>query len=90
MSLKFREVDRLKTTLMRAASHDLRTPTTTILGAAETLRHLSLDEAEARALLAAISRGASRLSGLLEICSTLRASRRAWSSRWPSRPTSAR
>ena len=64
--------------------------TATILGAAETPRHLSLDEAEARVLLAAISRGASRLSGLLEICSTLRASRRAWSSRWPSRPTSAR
>jgi signal transduction histidine kinase len=56
----------LKTTLMRAASHDLRTPTATILGAAETLRHLSLDEAETRALLAAISRGASRLSGLLD------------------------
>ena len=66
VSLKLREVDRLKTTLMRAASHDLRTPTATILGAAETLRHLSLDEAEARALLAAISRGASRLSGLLD------------------------
>jgi signal transduction histidine kinase len=66
VSLKLREVDRLKTTLMRAASHDLRTPTATILGATETLRHLSLDEAEARALLAAISRGASRLSGLLD------------------------
>jgi signal transduction histidine kinase len=66
VSLKLREVDRLKTTLMRAASHDLRTPTATILGAAETLRHLSLDEGEARALLAAISRGASRLSGLLD------------------------
>jgi signal transduction histidine kinase len=66
VSLKLREVDRLKTTLMRAASHDLRTPTTTILGAAETLRHLSLDEVEARALLASISRGASRLSGLLD------------------------
>jgi signal transduction histidine kinase len=66
VSLKLREVDRLKTTLMRAASHDLRTPTATILGAAETLRHLAVDEEEAQALLAAISRGANRLSGLLD------------------------
>ena len=66
VSLELREVDRAKTTLMRAVSHDLRTPTATILGAAETLRHLSLDEGEARELLAAISRGANRLSGLLD------------------------
>ncbi|HEX6401367.1 MAG TPA: ATP-binding protein, partial [Actinomycetota bacterium] len=66
VSLELREVDRLKTTLMRAVSHDLRTPTAMILGAAETLRHLSLDEDDARTLLAAISRGANRLSGLLD------------------------
>ena len=66
VSAKLREVDRLKTTLMRAASHDLRTPTATILGAAETLQHLSLDEDDARNLLASISRGASRLVSLLD------------------------
>jgi signal transduction histidine kinase len=66
VSAGLREVDRLKTTLMRAASHDLRTPTAAILGAAETLRQLSLDEDESRELLGSISRGANRLSGLLD------------------------
>lgn len=66
VAAKLREVDRLKTTLMRAASHDLRTPTATILGAVETLRSLSLDEDDARALLASISRGATRLARLLD------------------------
>jgi signal transduction histidine kinase len=63
---QLRQVDRLKTTLLRAASHDLRTPTAAILGAARTLEHLALDTQDSRALIASISRGATRLAGLLD------------------------
>jgi signal transduction histidine kinase len=67
VSERLREVDRLKTTLLRAASHDLRTPTAAILGAARTLEQVDdLRAEEARALIGSISRGATRLAGLLD------------------------
>ncbi len=61
-----RRSDDIKTALLRAVSHDLRSPLTTIVAAAEALESPTLDPAEARELAQAISVDAERLSRLVE------------------------
>ena len=61
-----RRSDVLKTALLRAVSHDLRTPLTGILAAAEPLAGEHVDEADRRELAAGISQDAQRLSRLIE------------------------
>ena len=61
-----RRTDALKTALLRAVSHDLRSPLTAIRAAAEPLRESSLDE-EARAEMASVViEEAERLSRLID------------------------
>jgi two-component system sensor histidine kinase KdpD len=61
-----RRSDVLKTALLRAVSHDLRTPLTAILAAAEPLASAQLDDAERRELAEAIGDEARRLSRLID------------------------
>ena len=61
-----RRSDVLKTALLRAVSHDLRTPLTAILAAAEPLAAGGVDEEDRRELAAGISHEAQRLSRLIE------------------------
>jgi two-component system sensor histidine kinase KdpD len=61
-----RRSDDIKTALLRAVSHDLRSPLTTIVAAAEALESPTLDPAEARELAQAISADADRLWRLVE------------------------
>jgi two-component system, OmpR family, sensor histidine kinase KdpD len=61
-----RRSDDIKTALLRAVSHDLRSPLTTIVAAAETLQSPSLEAAEASELAQAISADADRLSHLVD------------------------
>ena len=63
---RLRELDLLKSTLLMAASHDLRTPTTTIIGAASTLERLEVGTQDARILAGAIVRSGQKLAGLLD------------------------
>jgi two-component system, OmpR family, sensor histidine kinase KdpD len=61
-----RRSDDIKTALLRAVSHDLRSPLTTIVAAAEALESPTLDPAETRELAQAISADADRLWRLVE------------------------
>jgi K+-sensing histidine kinase KdpD len=61
-----RRSDEVKTALLRAVSHDLRSPLTAILAAGEALDSQSLAEDDRRALAGAVSSEASRLSGLVD------------------------
>jgi two-component system sensor histidine kinase KdpD len=61
-----RRSDVLKTALLRAISHDLRSPLTAIIAAAEPLGGEQLDDAERRELAAGVAREARRLSRLID------------------------
>jgi len=61
-----RRSDELKTTLLRAVSHDLRSPLTAIVAAGEALESESLSDDDRRALAAAVSVEAARLSSLVD------------------------
>ncbi len=61
-----RRSDVLKTALLRAVSHDLRTPLTAILAAAEPLGGERLDDEERRELAGVVEGEARRLSRLIE------------------------
>jgi two-component system sensor histidine kinase KdpD len=61
-----RRSDVLKTALLRAVSHDLRSPLTAILAAAEPLGGEHLDDDERRELAAGVSLEARRLARLID------------------------
>ena len=61
-----RRSDELKTALLRAVSHDLRSPITAIRTAGEALESKSLDEEDRRQLAASVSGEAERLAGLID------------------------
>lgn len=61
-----RRSDELKTALLRAVSHDLRSPLTAIVAAGEALESESVAPEDRRALAAAISAEAARLSSLVD------------------------
>jgi two-component system, OmpR family, sensor histidine kinase KdpD len=61
-----RRSDVLKTALLRAVSHDLRTPLTAIMAAAEPLGAPTIDDAERRELAAGVQFEAERLSRLID------------------------
>jgi K+-sensing histidine kinase KdpD len=61
-----RRSDEVKTTLLRAVSHDLRSPLTAIIAAGEALGGESIPETDRRALAAAVSDEATRLSSLVD------------------------
>jgi two-component system, OmpR family, sensor histidine kinase KdpD len=61
-----RRSDVLKTALLRAVSHDLRTPLTAILAAAEPLGAPTIDDAERRELADGVQLEAQRLSRLID------------------------
>lgn len=58
--------DELKTSLLRAVSHDLRTPLTAIAAAGDALQAESIGNDDRRALAESISHEAARLAGLVE------------------------
>jgi two-component system, OmpR family, sensor histidine kinase KdpD len=58
--------DVLKTALLRAVSHDLRTPLTSVIAAADAVASPSLDHDERLELANGIGEDARRLSGLVE------------------------
>ena len=61
-----RRSDELKTALLRAVSHDLRTPITAILASAAALGSASLDDDERAEVVGGISESAERLSQLID------------------------
>jgi K+-sensing histidine kinase KdpD len=61
-----RRSDDVKTALLRAVSHDLRSPLTAIVAAGEALTSPSIEEGDRRALAGAITDEASRLSNLVD------------------------
>jgi two-component system, OmpR family, sensor histidine kinase KdpD len=61
-----RRSDEVKTALLRAVSHDLRSPLTAIMAAGEALGSEQIAEADRRALAAAVSAEAARLSSLVD------------------------
>ena len=61
-----RRSDVVKTALLRAVSHDLRSPLTAILTAAEPLGQSDLSDEERRELAAGVSEEARRLSRLID------------------------
>jgi two-component system sensor histidine kinase KdpD len=61
-----RRSDVLKTALLRAVSHDLRTPLTAILAAAEPLASEHVDDGDRRELATGIESEAKRLSRLID------------------------
>jgi K+-sensing histidine kinase KdpD len=61
-----RRSDELKTALLRAVSHDLRSPLTAIVAAGGALESESLSDDDRRALAAAVSVEAARLSNLVD------------------------
>lgn len=61
-----RRSDEMKTALLRAVSHDLRSPLTAIVAAGEALEGESLPDDDRRALAAAVSVEAARLSSLVD------------------------
>ncbi|WP_196807414.1 sensor histidine kinase [Candidatus Solirubrobacter pratensis] len=61
-----RRSDVIKTALLRAVSHDLRSPLTAVLTAAEALRSPSITEDERRELAQAVIEEATRLSRLID------------------------
>ena len=63
---ELRAIDELKTTFLRAVSHDLRTPLAAILGLSVTLEtHEELDSAEARDFARRISMNARKLDRIV-------------------------
>ncbi len=60
------EAEKLRSSLLSAVSHDLRTPLTSIAGSASTLAEQELDEGTRRELAEGISEEAERLNQLLE------------------------
>lgn len=65
-AVALRRSDVVKTTLLRSVSHDLRSPLTAILAAAEPLAVTDLAEAEQRELSAVVLEEAQRLSRLID------------------------
>jgi len=61
-----RRSDDMKTALLRAVSHDLRTPLTSIIAAADAVRSPSLEPGDREELGAVISDEAERLAGLVD------------------------
>jgi two-component system, OmpR family, sensor histidine kinase KdpD len=61
-----RRSDELKTALLRATSHDLRTPVTAILAAGHALRTRSITDEERRELSEAVVEQSERLSSLID------------------------
>jgi K+-sensing histidine kinase KdpD len=61
-----RRSDELKTALLRAVSHDLRSPLTAIMTAGEALSSPNLAEEDRQALARATTEEAARLSGLVD------------------------
>ncbi|MGA8745699.1 MAG: ATP-binding protein [Solirubrobacterales bacterium] len=61
-----RRSDELKTALLRAVSHDLRSPLTAIIAAGEALTSPGIEPDDRRALAGAVTDEASRLSGLVD------------------------
>src|SRR5205814_4852730 len=61
-----RRSDEVKTALLRSVSHDLRTPLTSILTAADALASPALEPGEREELASAISDEARRLSDLVD------------------------
>lgn len=61
-----RRSDEVKTALLRAVSHDLRSPLTAIIAAGEALGSEEIAEGDRRALAAAVSAEAVRLSSLVD------------------------
>jgi two-component system sensor histidine kinase KdpD len=61
-----RRSDVLKTALLRAVSHDLRTPLTAIVAAAEPLAAEKLDDGDRRELATGVAEEAERLSRLID------------------------
>jgi two-component system sensor histidine kinase KdpD len=61
-----RRSDVIKTALLRAVSHDLRSPLTAVLTAAEALRSPSITEDERRELAQVVIEEATRLSRLID------------------------
>jgi two-component system sensor histidine kinase KdpD len=61
-----RRSDEIKTALLRAVSHDLRTPLTAIVASGDALSSASLSPAERKALSEALTGEASRLARLVD------------------------
>lgn len=61
-----RRSDEVKTALLRAVSHDLRSPLTAIMAAGEALSAQSIEDGDRRALAGAVSAEAARLSRLVD------------------------
>jgi two-component system sensor histidine kinase KdpD len=61
-----RRSDEIKTAVLRAVSHDLRSPVTAIVASAEALASSSLDEGERRELAAGITAESTRLGRLID------------------------
>ena len=61
-----RRSDEVKTALLRAVSHDLRSPLTAIMAAGEALSSQSIEDGDRRALAGAVSAEAARLSRLVD------------------------
>lgn len=61
-----RRSDEVKTALLRAVSHDLRSPLTAIIAAGEALRSAGLEEGERLELATAVTEQATRLAGLVD------------------------
>lgn len=61
-----RRSDELKTALLRATSHDLRTPVTAILAAGHAMRTSSVTDEERRELSEAVVEQSERLSSLID------------------------
>jgi len=62
---KLRELDELKNMFIASASHDLKTPMTSIIGYAEILNELELG-ADAQPMVAIIERNAKRLVSMID------------------------
>ncbi len=61
-----RRSDEVKTALLRAVSHDLRSPLTAIMAAGDALAAERIDDADRRALAEAVTAESSRLSSLVD------------------------
>ena len=61
-----RRSDEVKTALLRAVSHDLRSPLTAILAAGEALSSEKIEDGDRRALAEAVTAEAARLSRLVD------------------------
>ncbi len=61
-----RRSDEMKTALLRAVSHDLRSPLTAIIAAGEALTSPGIEPDDRRVLAAAVTDEATRLSGLVD------------------------